>query len=238
MIAAGLLGLAPGADAALFDKFEVHDADTGTPGEWELAQHFNWGIRGLRAPHRGGTDGTGYLSTEIARGITQGWGGALYLPGIITQGRYEPAGIRVRNQFRLHQQGGWSFGVLTQLSLVSRRISPGRVVPELRPIASWRAGPWAVVGSLGLSGVTGPRGATALSPQARVNYIMGSGLELGIEHYADLGRLERVGGRGQHQTFVTIGMPVGQVGVTVGVGRGWTVVSEPWVARLRLEVGF
>ena len=238
MIAATLLALAPRAQAALFDEFEVHDAETEAPGEWGLTQHFNWGIRGLRATGGRGTDGAGYLSTEIEHGITQGWSGALYVPGSITQGRYEPAGLRLRSLFRLHQQGGWSFGVLTQLSLVSRRISPGRVVPELRPIASWRAGPWAVVGSLGLSGVTGPRGATALSPQARVNYTLGSGLEMGVEHYADLGRLDRFGGRGQHQTFLTIGMPVGRVGVNVGVGRGWTVKSEPWVARLRVEVGF
>ena len=212
----------------------MHDADTGAPGEWGLSQHFNWGIRGLR----GGTDGAGYLSTEIALGIAPGWNGAVYLPGIIAQGRYEPAGIRLRNLFRLHQQGGWSFGVLTQLSLVSRRISPGRVVPELRPIASWRAGPWMLVGSLGLSGVTGPRGATALSPQARVNYTLPSGLELGIEHYAEIGRIERPGGRGQQQSFVTIGMPVGWADVNFGIGRGLTAGSEPWVTRLRLEVGF
>ena len=42
----------------------------------------------------------------------------------------------------------------------------------------------------------------------------------------------------QHQTFLTIGMPVGRVGVSFGVGRGLTVGSEPWVTRLRLEVGF
>lgn len=122
--------------------------------------------------------------------------------------------------------------MLTQLSILRRQVSPGRLVPELRPVASYRAGPWFVVGSLGLSTVSGPSGRASLSPQGRINYTLPGGLELGFEHYAELGRVP------QHQSFLTLGAPVGPVEVNLGLGRGLTAGSEPWVARLRVEVEF
>jgi hypothetical protein len=73
-----------------------------------------------------------------------------------------------------------------------------------------------------------------------VNYTLPSHVELGIEHYADLGRIEQPNAltRQAHQSFLTIGMPVGRVEVSVGLGHGWTRSSELWVSRLRLGIEF
>lgn len=231
------------AQAALFDEFEVHDLDTPATGEWSVDQHANWGVRGLREPGARGperSNGVGYLSTEIGLGVADGWGAALYLPGVVAGGNYTPAGAKMRNLFRFFAADGLSLGLLTQLSLLSRRVATGATTMELRPVATWRAGPWFLVGGLGFSGISGPGARSLLSPQARVNYTMASGLELGLEHYADLGRIERphAASRQAHQSFVTIGMPLGRVEVNVGLGRGLTAASEPWVARLRLGVAF
>ena len=65
-------------------------------------------------------------------------------------------------------------------------------------------------------------------------------IELGVEHYADLGRIEQPNAptRQAHQSFLTISMPVGRVEVSVGLGHGWTRASESWVSRLRLGSEF
>ncbi|MEI6159489.1 MAG: hypothetical protein WCP77_06635 [Roseococcus sp.] len=240
------IGLAAGqAQAALFDEFEVHDLDMPAAGEWDLDQHVNWGTRGLNQPGWPGgvrTNGAGYVSTEIGRGITRDWTAALYLPAVISGGRLEPVGAKLRNLFRFYGDDGdgWSFGLLAQIGLLSRPASPGRVVGELRPVVTWRSGPWYVVAGMGVSAYSGPEADALLSPQGRLTYTLPSGVNFGLEHYADLGAVGRLGSpaRQTHQAFATLGAPLGPVEVNFGIGRGLTAASEPWVARLRLGVEF
>ncbi len=240
--AALLALLALPAQAALYDEFEVHDLEIPETGQWSVDQHANYGIRGFRQPlWRGAqpSQGAGYLSTEIGLGVAQGWGAALYLPGVVAAG-YTPAGAKLRNLFRFFHEDGLSFGVLSQISLLSRRISPEALLIETRPVVTWQSGPWMLVGGVGFTAASGPGLHSLLSPQARVNYTLPSRVELGVEHYADLGRIERLSNatRQAHQTFVTIGMPVGRVEVNFGLGHGWTGASDAWVSRLRLGVEF
>ena len=220
----------------------MHDLEIPETGQFSVDQHVNWGIRGLRQPGWSGaqpSQGAGYLSTEIGLGVAQGWSGALYLPGVLAGG-YHPAGAKLRNLFRLYHEEGLSFGILSQISLLTRRISPETLQIETRPVVTWRAGRWFLVGGVGFTAASGPGLHSVLSPQARVNYTLPSHVELGIEHYADLGRIEQPNAltRQAHQSFLTIGMPVGRVEVSVGLGHGWTRSSELWVSRLRLGIEF
>lgn len=245
LLLAALLAAPCTAPAALFDEFEVHDLEMPDPGQWVLDQHANWGIRGLNQPGWPGgaaTNGAGYLSTEIGRGITRDWSAALYLPAVLTGGRFEPVGAKLRNLVRFSggDGDGWSWGLLGQVGLISRPASPGRVVGELRPVVTWRGGPWYVVAGMGVSAFSGPDAQALLSPQGRVTYTLPRGLEIGLEHYTDLGQVSRphAPARQTHQLFLTAGMPLGPVEVNFGIGRGLTAASEPWVARLRLGVEF
>jgi len=63
---------------------------------------------------------------------------------------------------------------------------------------------------------------------------------MGVEHDAEPGQIEQPDTvtHQPHQSFLTIGMPVGRVEVRVGLGHGWNEASKSWVSRLRLGIEF
>ncbi len=237
--------LAAPAQAAVYDEFEVHGTDIAPAGGWSLDQHFNYGLRGQRqGGFRGAlTPNNGALATtEISRGVTNWWESALYLPQAVDpRGGWHVGGAKWRNLFVLHGQGEpSSFGVLTELRLLSRRFQPTTMGWEVRPIASHTAGRWTAVATLGFAGGLGPRAETALSPALRLDYAVSERLTLGAEHYADLGAINHPVGfnRQAHQSFAVAETEWHGATLVLGLGRGLTPASDRWVVKARVAVGF
>ncbi len=240
-----LLLLAHPAPAAVFDEFEVHGTDIATPGETALDLFSAYGLRGIRRPawHGGlAGDRAFYLSPMLSHGAATGWETALLLPLAV-----DPSGATRAGGAKWHNvvvapvtAGPFSFGAVLELTAMSHRFQPMTFGWEVRPLVQYREGPWVARLTLGFTGGFVRRDVSAFSPSAALMHQVTERLALGLEHYAELGRVLRPEpARGQAQQLFAVAEWREEAWfLKAGIGRGLTPVSEPWVASAHVGVGF
>lgn len=242
----GLLPLT-NAQAGVFDEFEVHGTDIAAPREFTSDLFISYGVRGIRAPGYHGalvTDRATYLTPLLGRGMTEWWEAAILLPTAIDQsGQFTAGGARFHNVLVMpHAPGdGWTFGAVLEVSALSRAFSPAVWAWEIRPLAMFEHGRLTTRLTLGLiGGFSAPNADVVLAPSFGLYWDVTPGVRLGLEHFAELGRVlhPQSPNAQSHQTFLTTRFGLGPFGLELGLGHGLTPVTEPWVGKLRLSYDF
>ncbi len=236
------LALAPvAADARTFDEFQVFDGRVAEPGNIDFNQHLNLGRRGRSddgAPRNGML-----LTTEIGYATTPWHEVALLLPVAREfSGDVFGGGFKLRNSFVVPgaENRPFAYGFDVELRHQSTRFSDTNWGLTLRPILDFRSGPWQLILNPQVEFPIG-RGGPVFSPAVRGVRQVAERAWIGLEHYMDFGRVNRIEATAAqaHQVFVTTDFRLGQtLGLHLGLGHGLTHASDRWAGKVILSFDF
>src|SRR5258706_5641656 len=156
------------------------------------------------------------------------WG--LSLPFVRSaEGDYSFAGTKVRLKWlplRPAEGGSGAFaGINGEFAYVQQEFVAARKTLEIRPILGWRGTDWLVSfnPTVGMD-LAGDEGGVAMfHPSAKIARSIGDRRALGVEYYADFGRLSHFAPREEQQhTLYLVLDTEGKVRVNFGIGHGLT----------------
>ena len=108
---------------------------------------------------------------------------------------------------------------------------------KLRPILGYRDPQWLVAFNPILDvAISGDSHEPQFSPCLKIARSIAQGYALGIEHYADMGPLDHIGGKQQgHSLYAALDISKGgALDLNLGVGRGFENESDKWVVKMIL----
>ena len=234
--------MSAGVYAALPDEIQVYTDDLEAPGERGVELHVNTTPSGRATPDYAGevTPRHGLrITPEISWGLAPDWDAGLYLP--FTRSA-EGAKFFAGPKFRLKwlplrpqegKQGAFA-GVNGELAFVHRRFVEARRTLEIRPILGWRGTQWLVAfnPTLGLDLAGEERGVLMFHPAVKVARDVGNKTALGVEYYADLGRLgNSLPHAEQSHTLFLVLDAERTLGWNLGIGRGLTGATDRWTLK-------
>jgi hypothetical protein len=235
-----LLACTPQVHAASNDEIQVYDDAINSRGQWGLDTHLNYVASGVKTPAWAGDAPSHHsfrTTFEFSYGLTAQWELGAYLPLLRTgEGAGYAEGGKVRAKYMAPSAGAaFYWGVNQELGWVSLRSAEQHWNVEIRPIMGYRTGHWNLtlnpIVELGLSGPGGP--VADFSPAARASYAVDEKLSLGVEHYAELGRLSNPAPYEQQSqtTYLVLDTEASGYALDFGVGRGWTAGSDRWTVK-------
>jgi hypothetical protein len=235
-----------GAGAALPDEIQVYTDDLEKPGERGLELHVNTTPSGRSTPDYPGevTPWHGLRVTpELSWGLGRGMDWGLYLPFVRSaEGDYWFAGPKVRLKWlplRPSEGGSGVFaGVNAELAYVQQEFVAARKTLEMRPILGWRGTDWllSVNPTVGMDLAGEASGVAMFHPSAKIPRPIGEKRALGVEYYADLGKLSHFAPREeQSHTLYLVLDTEGSVGINFGIGRGLTSTTDRWTIKAILS---
>jgi hypothetical protein len=227
------------AFAALPDEIQVYTDDLEKPGEHGVELHVNTTPKGRSTPDYPGevTPHHGLRVTpEISFGIVRNWDAGIYLPFVRSaEGTQYFAGPRFRLKWLplrpAEGEAGWFAGVNWEASFVERRFEEARRTTETRPILGYRNADWLLsFNPIVEADLAGPqKGVLTFAPAFKVARNVSGGTALGVEYYADLGRLSHFAPRSEqsHTLYLVLDTPR----VNFGIGRGLTGATDRWTVK-------
>ena len=235
-----------GAAAALPDEIQVYTDDLEAPGSRGLELHVNTTPSGNSTPSYPGEVTTFHglrVTPEISWGIARDWDWGLYLPFVRdAEGKTWFAGPKVRLKWlplRPAEGASGAFaGINGELAYVQEEFVQARKTLEIRPILGWRGADWllALNPTLGTELAGDESGVFTFHPSAKIARAIGEKRALGVEYYADFGRLSHFAPRDEQQhTLYLVLDTEGKVGVNFGIGRGLTNATDRWTIKAILS---
>ncbi|MBV1799067.1 hypothetical protein [Siccirubricoccus sp. G192] len=229
------------AAAGSFDEFQIFDGRIAEPGSFDVNQHIVFGRRGRAGD---GAPRNGLLvEPEIGYATTEWHEVALGLPVAREfSGDTFGGGFKLRNSFVLPGAGDRpvAWGMDIELRHQSYRFSSTDWAVTLRPILDLRSGPWQLILNPNVEIPFG-RGDVVFAPAVRGVRQVAERAWIGLEHYMDLGRLDRweTHRRQAHQLFVTTDFKVNErLALHLGLGHGLTRNSDRWAGKLIVSLDF
>jgi hypothetical protein len=229
----------PAGRAALPDEIQVYTDDLEAPGERGVELHVNTTPSGRRTPdypgevvaHRGLR-----ITPEISWGLARDWDWGVYLPFVRSgEGTSYFAGPRLRLKWlplrRAEGEAGYFAGINTEVSFVERRFEQARRTMEIRPIVGYRNGGWLFsFNPIVEADLAGPqKGVLTFAPAFKVARSAGGHNALGIEYYADLGRLSHFAPRSEQSH--TLYLVLDTERINFGIGRGLNGATDRWTIK-------
>jgi hypothetical protein len=237
------MAVAAGARSVLAagDEIQVYVDDMSAPGEIGLDLHLNFVLSGRATPDWPGElpphhvlQGTPEFGFGVMRWLELG----LYLPAAVSSGGdVYGNGIKIRAKVipRSGSRSGFFWGANVEVGRVARRVSEEAWTVELRPILGVRGGRWLLAANpiLGFPIGGGSSAQGELEPAVKLAFELRPGLAVGGEHYSALGTVGALAPRDEqtHGTYAVVDYEGHGVSLNLGVGRGWTGVSDHWVAK-------
>lgn len=235
------------AHAELPTEIRVYDDDIVDKGEYGFEIHAS---RTLRAKPR--DDASRDLETnrglritpEISYGINEHTEISILIPTLLdSNGVGYIGGQQLQVKWfgqRAPAQGGWFWGVNGELVTATRNFDEMRNSVEIRPILGYRNQDWQAIANLLLSyGLTeGYRtGGLNLKPAFKLAHGVAEGAQLGVEYYAELGKITRLAPRAEQVQTAYLTLDVKKSGwkVNLGLGRGLTSGTDPWILKTIIE---
>lgn len=239
--------LAGPAFAASNDEIQVYDDAINKPGEMGLDVHMNHVVSGIKQPSWPGdapSDHSSRITPEFSYGLNEKWEFGAYLPLLQTSGgaRYiEGAKVRIK-YMAPHDDDAFYWGINQELGWVSLRSAEQHWNLEIRPILGYRTGKWHfTVNPIIELEFSGPgKENPDFSPAFRASYAVTNNLNLGVEHYAGLGKLEHISPYGQQSqnTYLVADTELAGYAVNFGVGKGWNASSDRWTVKAIIGARF
>jgi len=238
--AAALACAAPAAATAAPEEIQVYLDDVNEPRELTLELHANYVVEGVPAPDYPGQLPTRHVlqvTPEFSYGIAKNWDAGLYLLSArAADGTLYGNGAKLRLKYVAPSGGAFFWGVNFELGRTSHRVTESNDNFELRPILGWRSTAWLValnpIVDAALSAGAGRE--PVFAPALKVSRTVADGIQVGIEHYAEIGPIHQVPDFNQqnHMLFGALDVQKGALDLNFGVGRGLTSASEKWVVKM------
>lgn len=233
--------------AAVPDEIQVYTDDVNAPGEFGLEMHVNYVLEGLRAPSYAGQLPTHHMlqvTPEFSYGFAKNWDAGLYLLSArASDGNLYANGAKLRVKYIAPANGAVFWGLNMELGRTSKRVTESNTNIELRPIIGWRNDNWLVsfnpIIGAAVSGDVSRE--PSFSPAIKVARAVREGMQVGFEHYADLGGIHHIPAFNQqdHTFYGVVDIERKGFDLNVGIGRaitGGTV--DKWVAKMIIGIPF
>jgi hypothetical protein len=245
--------LTAGPAFALPDELEVHLDETTPKGEFGFDMVSNYTFAGPRRL----SDETEKLrssvhllqiSPSLSYGIASNTQIGLQLfssigPGGETRvdgGRVELISVPIRPDD--DDDDGFFLGGLLEVGHLPRTLSANRLDAEIKMIVGYRTGRWTFASNpeVGFKVAGDGSSLPEFSIKLKTAYRINQTTSIGLEHFGDLGELHHLGHLNQQsqQTFAVVDLKAGEMEFNLGLGRGWTDVSERWVLKTIVSFPF
>jgi hypothetical protein len=180
---------------------------------------------------------------EFAYGLTKWWEVGFYLPFAVTgTGEFLSDGAKIRNLFVVPDAAKRSFfyGINFELGYELPQFSPLPWNLEIRPIIGVRNNEWEFIVNPIVDVSFGPGGEADFAPAARLARNLGNDRFIGLEYYADYGKIGNVLPLSQQsqQLFAVTDFTVKDVDVELGAGYGFTPGSDRLIFKVILGYAF
>ena len=221
------------------DEIQVYTDDLEAPGERGIELHVNTTPSGRSVPDYPGevTPRHGLrITPEISWGLARNWDGGIYLPfSRSAEGTSYFAGPKFRLKWLpLRPPQGYFAGVNGELAFVQRRFVEARRTLEIRPILGFRGAQWLLSfnPTIGTDLAGEERGVVTFHPSLKLSRETGDRVALGVEYYADFGRLgDPLPHREQSHTVFAVIDAERSLGLNFGIGRGLTNATDRWTVK-------
>lgn len=240
-IATSLLAVGWCAVAWATDEIQVYSDDINRPGEAALEMHGNLVIDGRSRPDYPGEMAPHHelnITPEFSYGLTEQFEVGLYVPFSYDAktGDFYNNDAKLRAKWlRKDENGQQYYGVNVELAHNPLRISPEPWTSEIRPIYGLRSGAWHfIVNPILDITVSGKSHTPDFVPALKISRKVNGELELGVEHYADLGPINDLlpAPEQMHATYLVTDFRAFDYDFNLGIGRGWRNSDEHWVIKL------
>jgi hypothetical protein len=239
LLAATLSVACASAWSALPDEIQVYTDDLEAPGERGMELHINTTPKGRSTPDYPGEIVPHHglrVTPELSFGLAQHWDAGLYLPFIRSaEGTEYFAGPRFRLKWipvrPAEGDAGYFAGINWEVSFVERRFEQARRTAEIRPIVGYRNADWLLafnpIIDTDLAG--SQKGELMFAPAFKAACSVSGQTALGVEYYAELGRLSNFAP--QSQQSHTLFLVVDTHRFNFGIGRGLNGASDRWTVK-------
>jgi hypothetical protein len=232
-------------EASATDEIQVYNASIAEVGQFTIQQHLNYIPRGIKSPpFAGGLVSNNSINgtPEFAYGITNWWEVGLYLPFSIQDQKFYSDAFKLRTLFVSPHadQRNFFYGVNFEFSNETPPFSQTRFGLEIRPIVGIRDTNYEFIFNPIVDIGFGKYGEADFTPAARLARKLGPDLFVGLEYYADFGKIGdfKPLDQQQHTLFAVTDFKVGVFGVNFGVGYGLTPASDRWVVKTIIGYAF
>jgi hypothetical protein len=227
------------------DEIQVYNAEIADVGQWTIEQHLNYAATGQRQPEfPGGFTSNHALqgTPEFAYGITDWWEVGFYIPFAAEQRQFLSDGAKIRNLFVVPDAAKRNFfyGVNFELGYEMPRFSAKPWALEIRPIIGVRNSGWEFIVNPIVDFSFGAGGEADFAPAARLAKNLGHDRYIGLEYYADYGKIGDFLPLGEQsqQLFAVTDFKVSALDVELGAGYGFTPGSDRFVLKAILGYAF
>lgn len=238
-------GTAFGADQ-VHDEIQVYNAEIAGVGQWTYQQHLNYAPVGQsQSEVPGGFSSNHALqgTPEFAYGITDWWEAGFYLPFAVSGGgQFLSDGAKIRSLFVVPDAAKRSFfyGINFELGYELPRFSSAPWGLEIRPIIGVRNKDWEFIVNPIVDVSFGSHGEADFTPAVRLARNLGEGHFIGLEYYADFGKIGSFLPLQQQnqQLFAVTDFKISKIDVELGAGYGFTTGSDRFVIKAILGYAF
>ncbi len=228
------------------DEIQVYNAEIAEVGQWTYEQHLNYAAIGqTQSEFPGGFTSNRSLqgTPEFAYGVTNWWEAGFYLPfAVNSAGETYSDGAKIRSLFVVPDAAKRSFfyGVNFELGYEMPQFSLTQWNLEIRPIIGVRNSEWELIANPIVDVGFGPGGEADFAPALRLARNLGQDRFIGLEYYADLGRIGNFLPLQQQnqQLYVVTDFKVNTVDVELGIGHGFTPGSDGLVLKAIIGYAF
>jgi hypothetical protein len=245
LLAGAALWVALGQPARAIDEIQVYNAGIAAVGQFTIQQHLNDVALGLKdPPFPGGLVSNHSINgtPEFAYGVTDWWEVGLYLPFAIQDQRFFSDAFKLRTLFVSPQaeKRDFFYGANFEFSNTTPPFSQTRFALEIRPIIGVRNAEYEFIVNPVVDVGFGKNGEADFAPAARLARKVGQDTFLGLEYYADFGKIGNFASPAdqQHTLFAVTDFKLGVLDVNFGVGYGLTPASDRLVIKTILGYAF
>jgi hypothetical protein len=238
LLAGAALPAALAQPAKAVDEIQVYNAGIAAVGQFTIQQHLNYIALGLKdPPFPGGLVSNHSINgtPEFAYGVTDWWEVGLYLPFAIQDQQFLSNSFKLRTLFVSPnaEKRDFFYGVNFEFSNTTPKFSQTRFAMEIRPIVGIRNADYEFIVNPIVDIGFGKFGEADFAPAARLARKLGQDLFLGLEYYADFGKIgsfPKLADQ-QHTLFAVTDFKLGVFDVNFGIGYGLTPASDRLVIK-------
>jgi hypothetical protein len=245
LLAGAAFSVVLGQPAKAVDEIQVYNAGIAAVGQFTIQQHLNYVALGLKdPPFPGGLVSNHSINgtPEFAYGVTDWWEVGLYLPFAIQDRQFLSDSFKLRTLFVTPhaEQRDFFYGVNFEFSNTTPKFAQTRFAMEIRPIIGIRNADYEFIVNPIVDIGFGKFGEADFAPAARLARKLGPDLFVGLEYYADFGKIGDFAKLAdqQHTLFAVTDFKLGVFDVNLGVGYGLTPASDRFVVKTIVGYAF